>query len=55
MVGGRSPITVAAAAIYVTVQRLCEGKSLKEVAKVTGVASKTILETCKELNIYSKL
>ncbi|RWS20341.1 transcription initiation factor IIB-like isoform X1 [Leptotrombidium deliense] len=47
ILAGKSPISVAAAALYFTSQTFAEEKSLKEIVEVTGVAESTIRQSYK--------
>merc|ERR1711992_13412 len=44
---GRSPISVAAAAIYMASQASCDKRSQKEIADIAGVADVTIRQSYK--------
>jgi transcription initiation factor TFIIB len=52
----RNPDSIAAAVIYMAVQRAGAGKSLREVAVATGVSEMTIREVChKDLGPHAEL
>eukprot|EP01080_Neovahlkampfia_damariscottae_P012833 gene12833-7183_t len=55
LVAGRSPITVAAAAIFLVASILNERKSQKEIAEVTGVSEPTIRNCVKDLEQEKEL
>lgn len=46
---GRSPISVAAAAIYLACVAMKDAKTAKEIADVSGVAESTIKQTYKHM------
>jgi transcription initiation factor TFIIB len=48
-VSGRSPITVAASAIFMVSQLTSEKRSQKEIADITGVSEPTIRNCCKDM------
>lgn len=49
LVSGRSPISVAAASIYMASQASKEKKSQKEISEIAGVAEVTIRQSYKEM------
>jgi len=49
LVSGRSPISVAAASIYMASQASKDKKSQKEISDIAGVAEVTIRQSYKEM------
>ncbi|XP_074577591.1 transcription initiation factor IIB-like [Curcuma longa] len=49
----RSPISIAAAIIYMIIQKYDDKKSLKDISLATGVAEGTIKNACKDLYPYA--
>jgi len=49
LMGGKDPVGVAAAAIYLACEKLGEERSQKEIASVAGVTEVTVRNRCREL------
>ncbi|MEM2025301.1 MAG: transcription initiation factor IIB, partial [Desulfurococcaceae archaeon] len=49
VLGGKDPVGLAAAAIYLACEKLGEERSQKEIANVAGVTEVTVRNRCKEL------
>lgn len=49
LVGGRSPISLAAAAIYMASQASNERKTAREIGEVAGVAEATIRQSYRQM------
>lgn len=49
LVGGRSPISLAAAAIYMASQASSERKTAREIGTVAGVAEATIRQSYRQM------
>lgn len=49
ILGGKDPVGLAAAAIYIACEKLGEERSQKEIANVAGVTEVTVRNRCKEL------
>jgi len=53
--GGRNPMTLAAAALYIACCNLGENITQAEVAEAAGVGEQSVRDCCKEIRVLTKL